>query len=259
MLELKIKSSFDNSLQPSLFYKAEGKQPLLVGLHTWSYDRFNQVDAMLPIAEKENWHLLLPEFRGPNTPQNPNRTLSCGSPAAIQDILDSIEYAKNNYDVDEKAIYLLGGSGGAHMTLMTASNSPKLFAAAAAFCPITDIAQWYREKKALSAKYADDIYACCLNKLPEEAPDEYALRSPVSYIDGLSKANVKIYHGKFDKSVPYTHSTAIYNMVMNKYPNSRTFLEIFDGGHDALFNRAVIWFKEQSKGITEAGNTVITG
>ena len=37
--EILIKSTLDDSMQPSLFYKAETdeKRPLLVGLHTWSY------------------------------------------------------------------------------------------------------------------------------------------------------------------------------------------------------------------------------
>ena len=43
----------DGSLQPSLFYKSESKEkrPLLVGLHSWSHDRFNQIGNMLPLAE----------------------------------------------------------------------------------------------------------------------------------------------------------------------------------------------------------------
>ena len=42
--EILIKSTIDNTLQPSLFYQAKGEnRPLLVGLHTWSYNRFNQI------------------------------------------------------------------------------------------------------------------------------------------------------------------------------------------------------------------------
>ena len=63
--EILVKSSLDGTMQPSLFYNAKGnKRPLLVGLHTWSYDRFNQIKNMLPYAEKYDFNLLLPEFRG---------------------------------------------------------------------------------------------------------------------------------------------------------------------------------------------------
>ena len=65
--EIWIPSTMDSTLQPSLFYRSDlsGKRPLLVGLHTWSWDRFNQIENMLPLAEKLGFHLLLPEFRGP--------------------------------------------------------------------------------------------------------------------------------------------------------------------------------------------------
>ena len=51
MKEIRIPSSLDGSLEPALFHEAAGtKRPLLVGLHTWSHDRFNQVENMLPLA-----------------------------------------------------------------------------------------------------------------------------------------------------------------------------------------------------------------
>ncbi len=47
--EVYIQSTMDDTMQPSLFYEAEGegKRPLLVGLHTWSYDRSDQKYAAL--------------------------------------------------------------------------------------------------------------------------------------------------------------------------------------------------------------------
>ena len=44
MKELQIKSSLDGTLQPSLFYhpQTDAAVPLVVGLHTWSYDRFGR-------------------------------------------------------------------------------------------------------------------------------------------------------------------------------------------------------------------------
>ena len=78
--ELLIPSTLDGTLQPSLFYRASAPcRPLLVGLHTWSYDRFNQIKNMLPLAEKHDFNLLLPDFRGANTPKNPHCTEACGS------------------------------------------------------------------------------------------------------------------------------------------------------------------------------------
>ena len=66
--EVEIQSTVDGSLEPSLVHCPEGVEsaPLLVGLHTWSCDRFNQVEEMLPRCRERGWALVLPEFRGRN-------------------------------------------------------------------------------------------------------------------------------------------------------------------------------------------------
>ena len=71
--EIGVKSTLDGTTQPSLFYKSESKEkrPLLLGLHTWSFARSNQIKNMLPLAEKYDFNLLLPEFRGKNLESNP--------------------------------------------------------------------------------------------------------------------------------------------------------------------------------------------
>ena len=76
--ELFIKSTLDGTMQPSLFFKSPSKEkrPLLVGLHTWSYNRFNQINNMLPVAEQYDFNLLLPEIRTavkPAAPYMPDR------------------------------------------------------------------------------------------------------------------------------------------------------------------------------------------
>ena len=100
--EILVKSTMDDSLQPSLFYKSKSKEkrPLLVGLHTWSHNRFNQIDNMLPFAEKYDFNLLLPEFRGSNLTTNPNCTYACGSSYAKQDVKDAIDYTLANENID---------------------------------------------------------------------------------------------------------------------------------------------------------------
>ena len=105
--EILIKSSLDGSEQPSLFYRnsKKGPCPLLVGLHTWSCNSFDEVDNLLPLAVKLGFHLLLPEFRGSNTLSNPNCKMACGSKYAKQDIKDAIDYILRNEAVDEDNIF----------------------------------------------------------------------------------------------------------------------------------------------------------
>lgn len=240
MEEIRIRSTADGTMQPSLWRKAASpeKRPLLVGLHTWSYDRFNQVEILLPWAEKYDLNLILPEFRGPNLAENPDRALACGSVCAIQDIRDAVDWAVREEGADPGEVYLYGASGGGHMALMMAGFCPEVFTAIAAFVPITDLKQWAEE----NPHYRPHILACCGG-----SEEEMAKRSPISYIDRIAEANVRIFHGKYDPSVPYTHSTRLFRAVSERYPLSRVFLDIFAGGHEADEEAAFTWFLSQHR------------
>ena len=156
--EIYVKSTMDGTMQPSLFFKSDSveKRPLLVGLHTWSFDRFNQISNMLPVCEQHDFNLLLPEFRGPNRSNNPNCRQACGSELAKQDIKDAIDYLIENGQVDADNIFLLGASGGGHMALLMAGMCPHYFKAIGAFVPITDLAKWTAEQPG----YGKHVLAC---------------------------------------------------------------------------------------------------
>ena len=247
--EIFIKSTLDGSMQPSLFYKAETdeKRPLLVGLHTWSCDRFNQINNMLPYAERYNFNLLLPEFRGKNLKTNPKCTQSCGSDYAKQDIKDAVDYVIRNESVDKDNIFLLGLSGGGHMSLLMAGFCPQYFKAVGAYVPITDLEKWEKQNK----NYSEHVLACCGGDT-----DEMKKRSPLSYVDNIAKANLKIFHGKFDTVVPVSHSLELYERIMLQHPNARVFLDVFDGGHEIDMETAMYWIMSQYRG---ANNTAVSG
>ena len=246
--EILIKSTLDDTLQPSLFYNAkEAQRPLLVGLHTWSYDRFNQIKNMLPYAEKYDFNLLLPEFRGANLETNKNCVRACGSEYAKQDIKDAIDYVIAKETVDKNNIFLLGLSGGGHMALLMAGFIPEYFKAIGAYVPITDLKKWTEQNE----NYKKHVLACC-----ESSDSEMLLRSPINYIDTIAKANLKIFHGKYDTVVPVTQSMELYQQIFEKYPKSRVFLDIFDGGHQIDMDAAMYWILSQYKGQSK---TDVTG
>lgn len=246
--ELYIRSTLDATLQPSLFFKSQSKEkrPLLVGLHTWSYDRFNQIANMLPMAEKYDFNLLLPEFRGKNTTANPNCRQACGSELAKQDIQDAIDYLMENENIDKDNIFLLGLSGGGHMALLMAGMCPGYFKAIGAFVPITDLVKWAEE----NPRYRKHVLACCENE------DEMRKRSPVTYLDTIAKANLKIFHGKYDATVPVTQSITLFNAIMEKHPTASVYLDIFDGKHEIDMQTAAYWIMSQYK---PAEKTLVTG
>lgn len=246
--ELNIISTLDGSLQPSLFYRASSpNRPLLVGLHTWSYDRFNQIKNMLPFCEENDFNLLLPEFRGPNTKKNPHFAEACGSLLARTDIKDAIDYVIKNEQVDAENIFLLGLSGGGHMALLMCGFCPDYFKAAGAFVPITDLKKWTEENE----DYKCHVLACCDN-----SEKEMLARSPISFIDEIARANVKIFHGKFDPIVPVSQSETLYAAIREKHPNAHVFLDIFDGKHEIDMTAAAHWILSQ---FGKKENVTVTG
>lgn len=238
--ELLIQSTLDGTMQPSLFYKSASaeKRPLLVGLHTWSYDRFNQIKNMLPVAEEHDFNLLLPEFRGKNLAENPHCRDACGSELAKQDIQDAIDYVIAHENVDPENVFLLGLSGGGHMALLMAGKCPEYFKAIGAYVPVTDLREFVKESKI----YRQSVFDCC-----GEDEAELLKRSPVNYIDTIAKANLKIFHGKYDPIVPVSHSINLFNQLMERYPQSRVFLDIFDGKHQIDMHEATYWILSQYK------------
>lgn len=249
MVELLIKSTIDGSLQPSLFHKAEGKhRPLLVGLHTWSYDRFNQQKKMLPVAMEQGFNLLLPDFRGCNTEDNNDPQKACGSKYAKQDIIDAVNYVTENYDIDTDRIFLLGASGGGHMALLMAAYAPDLWRAVDAWVPITNLADWHTQSLDLNPKYSRYLEACCGGN-PQDKPEQYEYRSPATYVKELAKANLRINHGRYDPIVPFTQSVKLYNKILDYNPKTRTYLNIFDGVHEMHIDEAIKWFDNQTKNI----------
>lgn len=237
MIEILVPSALDGSEEPSLYHAASGRcRPLLVGLHTWSHDRFNQVENLLPLAQKHDFHLLLPEFRGPNLQSNPRAAMACGSEYAVEDVKDAIDYALAHYDIDRENVFLLGLSGGGHMALMMAGRIPAYFRAIGAAVPITDLSKWALQ----NPDYRENLLACCGIDRSEQKK-----RSPISYTDAIARANLKIFHGKFDPVVPVSQSLELYAAILEEHPDARIFLDIFDGGHEIDMNAAEYWLLSQ--------------
>lgn len=231
---------------------AEGEgRPLLVGLHTWSADLDNQVNTFGPAAKERDWSLLLPSFRGPNLESNPRSQEACGSPLAVADIYAAVDAFIARYPgkVDPQRLYLLGGSGGGHMALCTLAADPKRWRMVSSWCPITDLAAWHRE----NPNYAPHIAACC-GGVPGESPKvdwEYFRRSPLHLVAGLKEGRIFINHGRYDKSVPFTHSLNLYNALIAA-GGSTQYLNIFPGGHDLYLEEAFaqLEFQEKSNELT---------
>ena len=83
-----------------------------------------------------------------------------------------------------------------------------------------------------------------------------AKRSPITYLDTIATANIKIFHGKYDGVVPVEQSLSFYATMMEKHPTARVFLDIFDGRHEMVMEQAMYWLLSQYRGKEE---TEVTG
>jgi len=242
MEEIRYLSSRDGSSEPMLIYHPGGQTPvpLVVGLHTWSYDRKNQVEGMLPLCRERGWGLVLPEFRGPSLDSNLRALQAGGSPVAVQDVLDAVAAVSERYPVKKDALFLLGGSGGGYMSLLVAASSPALWSGVSSWVPITDLSAWYEQ----NPDYSRHIAACCGGApgFSEDVDREYRERSPITMVEALSKVNLSLHHGRYDPVVSYSHSWKLAQ-ELERLGARQFFFDIFDGGHDIRYDTAFRWFE----------------
>lgn len=207
----------DGAAQPALWYAPAdaGPKPLLVSAHTWSssYDTAGAISAYAAWCINRGWAWVHPDFRGPNrTPA------AMGSDRAVQDIVEAVAWAKRQTAVDESRIYLIGASGGGHMSLQMAGRHPEIWAGVSAWVGISDIAQWYEEleKSGKPYHYLDYIKGA-LGGEPLQDPPRKAeawKRSPLSSLHRARAVPLDINHGRDDAGVPFTHALRAFNAVV---------------------------------------------
>ena len=209
-----VPSSIDRSLQPSYLSVPDGLKatdpaaPLVVVLHTWSFDLEQRFEALEKEVGDRRWLLLAPNFRGKN-----DHSEACGSNLAQQDILDAVQWVQDRYPIDLTRVYLTGLSGGGYMTLLMVARHPEPWAAASAWVGISDLAEWYRVHP------GDDygqMMRACLGGAPgdsEAISNEYKTRSPITYLGGGVKVPLDIAAGRDDPVVPVSHSLRVFNAL----------------------------------------------
>lgn len=250
--EVRIPSSADGKQQPIIIgvpeaYEEATALPLLVGLHTWSAEYAQMAAPYGREAARRGWLLVCPHFRGANLVTNPHPTEAGGSLLAQRDIIDAIAYMQDRFTVDDRRIYMVGGSGGGHMTCLMASKYPDLFAAATAWCPITDLRDWHAEQNS----YAQHIEAICGGK-PGDSPEvdfEYARRAARVFITNAAHTNLLIGHGDKDPIIAVQQSWDTFR-ALKDLPDHRILFQSWSAGHSGKVAEGLDWAATKVRALT---------
>ncbi|MDB4614141.1 prolyl oligopeptidase family serine peptidase [bacterium] len=229
--EVAIISSVDSNPQPAMIFVPPNASneavPLLVILHSWSadYTQKNFIEPCLVECQQRKWALIHPNFRGPNL-----RPEACGSDLAVQDVLDAVEFMRDRTRVDPARIYLVGTSGGGHMSLLMAGRAPQVWAAVSSWVPISDVAAWHSERTVRGGyndKYRNHMQKVCGGPpgASAEVDKQYTHRSPLTHLAKGVNIPIDINTGIHDGhtgSVPVNQSLQAFNLLVKTAgkPNS---------------------------------------
>jgi len=258
---VEIKSPLDKTVQSAYFYKSKSTkpQPLVVSLHSWSYD-YTQYDSINVLSLEKDYNYIHPNFRGINNTKD-----ACCSELVISDIDASIDFALENANVDTTRIYVIGVSGGGYATLAMFMRSKHKIKKFSSWVPLVDLVQWYEETKILKLKYSSEILACTESEdgvLNEKIAKQ---KSPIYWetpIDKLNHSTLEISTGIYDGMIgngviPITHSINFYNKLLadikvtdsSKYVSDKEKLALLEfrkplGDFGQISGREVILRKE---------------
>ncbi|QOV92197.1 alpha/beta hydrolase family protein [Humisphaera borealis] len=213
--EVLYRSDADNTDQPALWYSPATADavPLLVCLHTWSSNYLTPEKFYADWCIDKGWAMVRPNFRGPNS-----TPAALGSELAVKDVIAAVAWAKTQRKIDPDRIYLIGGSGGGHMSLQMAGRAPELWAGVSAWCPISDVARWHADSKRIGNKYWQMMEKAC-GGAPGTSPEidtQYKHRSPLTHLPAAKGLNLTISTGIEDGhkgSVPVGHTLRAFNAV----------------------------------------------
>lgn len=145
--------------------------------------------------------------------------------AALPDIMDRM-----GYPVDRTRVYVAGISMGGMESLVLAGKHPEMLAGVVSFNGVIDLAAWsYDCDKDVCGRMAFE-----LGGTPEEVPEEYAARSPISYAATIAEVPVLMYWDPNDKIVQFQEekqSGRLYRLVKEIDPNAPIEGRRHDRGH----------------------------
>ena len=227
-------STYDGSAQPAVVqipssYQASQPTPLLVALHGWGDTRWTALGDYGSEANQAGWLLAAPDMHGEHNPYpRPPSEHPLASRASQQDVLDTIHWVQQRYNVDPSRIYLTGQSLGGQIAVVTAAKNQGLFAAVVDDRGPTELAQWYEESPVWRKLLIEEE----VGGPPDDGTYfEYQRRSPITFARNLGSTPLRIYHAQQDTVVPPHHSSDMLAAIQSEHPAAPVTLTTFPGDH----------------------------
>lgn len=186
-------------------------------------------------AVKRGYVVIAPEYRGSYGYGAEHYDAIDYGGEEVTDVTSATDYLKTISIVDPERIGIIGWSHGGMITLLAATREPKMFKAAAALVPVSNLFQrlaWNGVEQRKQSIDPQNRYG----GLPHEKRDEYKRRSPVYQIDKLEIPTL-VHLTKNDADVVIEEAMQLVDALRARKP----FLaetKIYDnplGGH--LFDR----------------------
>ena len=189
-------------------------------------------------AVKRGYVVIAPEYRGSfGYGQAHYDAIDYGG-EEVDDVTSATEYLKTMAIVDPARIGIIGWSHGGMITLLAAERETKMFKAAAALVPVTNLFQRLAWSGVEQRKQAIDPQNRT-GGLPAQRHDEYKRRSPIYQIDNV-EIPLLVHITKNDRDVVIEEAMQLVDALRARKPLT-TETKIYDapiGGH--LFDRQYV-------------------
>jgi dipeptidyl aminopeptidase/acylaminoacyl peptidase len=178
-----------------------GPYPAVLAVHggpEWSYP--DDLDPWEQALVEHGYAVVKVNYRGSTGSTVAWRTAlhegNIGFPE-VEDVVAGLDHLVAAGVVDPRRVAIEGWSWGGYVTLLAAGLHPGRFAAAIAGIPVCDSVMTHEDCSPPQRAYDLAI----MGGSPSELPDQYAQRSPITYVDRV-RAPVLVIAGEHDSACP---------------------------------------------------------
>jgi acetyl esterase/lipase len=207
-----------------------GPLPLVVdahgGPHAQTEDAFDpQVQAWVD----HGFAVLMPNYRGSTGYGKAWEDALAGDPGRpeLEDLLAGLHHVVGQGLADPERAVIVGGSWGGYLALQAVGTQPEAWTAAVAIVPVADYVAAFEDESPHLQEFDRSLFG----GTPEDLPDLYAERSPISHVDRV-RAPVLIITGRNDTRCPI-RQVDNYVAALEQRGVPHTY-DVFEAGHGSL-------------------------